>query len=215
MILQNKRVLISGANRGLGKSLVSAYEKVGAEVIPLTRKDCDLSNSDEIHSFVESVGDVDILINCAGVFPVKELHDITPEEYDQCIHINLTAPFLLTQALSVGMIERGWGRIVNVASSSAYAGGPKTSVYCATKHALLGLSRSLYAELKPHGVRVICVSPGSIKTDMGRDVEKLGQTYDTFLDPDEVAEYIVNNTALDGTMIANEVRLNRLFIDPH
>ena len=212
MTLQNRRVLISGASRGLGQSLVKAYEDAGAQVIPLTRNECDLNNSADIYSFLESVGEVDILVNCAGVFMVNELPDITPEEYNECIQVNLTAPFILTQELSMGMVERGWGRIINIASSSSYGGGPKTSIYCASKHALLGLSRSLYAELKPHGVRVICVSPGTIKTDMGRDVEKLGQIYDTFMDPDEVARYIVYNTELDGNMVSEEIRLNRVFI---
>lgn len=212
MTLQNRRVLISGASRGLGKSLVSAYKDVGAEVIELTRRECDLNNSADIYSFVESVGEVDVLVNCAGVFPINKLSDITPEEYNECIQVNLTAPFILTQEFSLGMVKRGWGRIINIASSSAYGGGPKTSIYCASKHALLGLSRSLHAELKPHGVRVICVSPGTIKTDMGREVEKLGQIYDTFMDPDEVARYIVYNTELDDNMVSEEIRLNRMFI---
>jgi NAD(P)-dependent dehydrogenase (short-subunit alcohol dehydrogenase family) len=212
MILQNKRVLISGATRGLGKSLVKAYEETGAQVISLTRKECDLNNSADIYSFIESVGEVDVLVNCAGVLPVNKLHDITSEEYNECIQVNLTAPFILTQKLSIGMVKRGWGRIINIASSSAYGGGPKTSIYCASKHALLGLSRSLYTELKPHGVRVICISPGTIKTDMGRNVEKLGQIYDTFMEPNEVARYIVYNTELDGNMVSEEIRLNRMFI---
>ena len=210
--LKQKRVLVTGANRGLGKSLVDAYRQSGAEVIELTRKECYLTDTDEIYSFLNSVGEVDVLVNCAGVFPLNELHDISLSQYNECIQVNLTAPFILSKELSRGMIERGWGRIVNIASSSAYGGGPKTSIYCASKHALLGLSRSLFAELKSKGVRVICVSPGTIKTDMGKDVEKLGQTFDTFMNPDEVAEYIVYNTALDDNMVSEEIRLNRMFV---
>jgi len=210
--LQHKNVLISGANRGLGKSLAESYKRVGANVIPLTRDVCDLSKTEEIYSFVEGLDKVDVLVNCAGVFPLGSFHEITLDQYEECIQINLTAPFILSQELSKGMIERGWGRIVNIASSSAYGGGPNTSVYCASKHALLGLSRSLFAELKKFGIRVLCVSPGTIKTEMGRDVEKLGQLYDTFMEPAEVADYIVYNTGLDGNMVNEEVRLNRMFI---
>jgi len=210
--LQHKNVLISGANRGLGKSLAESYKRVGANVIPLTRDVCDLSKTEEIYSFVEGLDRVDVLVNCAGVFPLGGFHEITLDQYEECIQINLTAPFILSQELSKGMIERGWGRIVNIASSSAYGGGPNTSVYCASKHALLGLSRSLFAELKKFGIRVLCVSPGTIKTEMGRDVEKLGQLYDTFMEPEEVADYIVYNTGLDGNMVNEEVRLNRMFI---
>tara|TARA_R110002020_G_scaffold103752_23_gene243226 strand:- start:8274 stop:8915 length:642 start_codon:yes stop_codon:yes gene_type:complete len=212
MTLQNKKVLITGAGRGLGKSLVKSYEKAGADVIGLTRKDCDLSKPAEIYSFVQGVGAVDVLVNCAGIFHAEDFHDMSLEQYNECIQINLTAPFILSQELSKGMIDRGWGRIVNICSSSAYGGSAKTSVYCASKHALLGLSRSLFCELKTKGVRVICVSPGTIKTDMGKEVEKLGQLYDTFMEPDEVADYIVYNTALDGNMISEEIRLNRMFI---
>jgi NAD(P)-dependent dehydrogenase (short-subunit alcohol dehydrogenase family) len=212
MILSNKKVLISGANRGLGKSLVSAYEKAGASVISLTRDKCNLNDTNDIISFADEVGEIDILVNCAGVFPVNELQNITMKEYQECIQVNLTAPFILSQYFSSGMKKKGWGRIINIASSSAYAGSPKTSIYCASKHALLGLSRSLFNELKPHGVRVICVSPGTIQTDMGKEVEKLGQKYDTFMCPDEVADYIVFNTGLDNNMVSEEIRLNRMFV---
>jgi gluconate 5-dehydrogenase len=212
MTLSGKTVLITGANRGLGQSLVSAYQDAGASVISLTRDKCDLTKTDEIISYTKEVGDVDILVNCAGVFPVNELQNITMEEYEECIQVNLTAPFVLTRELSKGMKERGWGRVINIASSSAYAGSPKTSIYCASKHALLGLSRSLFNELKTSGVRVICVSPGTIQTDMGREVEKLGQQFDTFMCPDEVAKYIVFNTGLDDNMISEEIRLNRMFV---
>lgn len=212
MILQNKNVLITGSNRGLGKSLVASFQKSGAEVIEVTRSDCDLTKLDEIYAFIKTLDRVDILVNSAGVFPVNNLHDITLDQYQECIQVNLTAPFILSQELSKGMCERGWGRIINIASSSAYGGGPKTSIYCASKHGILGLSRALHPELKKYGVRVICVSPGTIKTDMGREVENLGQLYDTFMDPEEVSDYIVYNTGLDGCMINEEIRLNRLFV---
>jgi len=139
--LEGKKVLVTGAKRGLGKSLVNSYRRVGAKVIPMTREECDLRDTNQIYSFLDSVGRVDVLVNCAGVFPLNELHNISLKQYNECIQVNLTAPFILSQELSKGMIERGWGRIVNIASSSAYGGGAKTSVYCASKHALLGLSR--------------------------------------------------------------------------
>ena len=134
------------------------------------------------------------------------------EEYEQCININVTAPFVLIKELSKSMIDKSWGRIINIASSSAYAGGATTSAYCASKHALLGLSRSLHKELKEHNIRVICVSPGSIKTEMGRKVEKLGQDFDTFMEPKEVAEYVVFNSSFDGNLVSEELRLNRMFV---
>ena len=175
---------------------------------------CDLSNVDDIMNIVSSdaLPNIDILVNAAGVFPISKISDMSLEEYEQCIGINVTAPFILIKELSKNMVEKSWGRIINIASSSAYAGSATTSAYCASKHALLGLSRSLHKELKEHNIRVICVSPGSIKTEMGRKVEKLGQDFDTFMEPQEVAEYIVFNSSFDGNLVSEELRLNRMFV---
>ncbi len=76
------------------------------------------------------------------------------------------------------MVKNKWGRIVNVGSSSAYSGFRETSIYCASKHAILGLSRAIYNELKDYNVRTFCISPGSIKTEMGKQVKN--QKFDTF-----------------------------------
>jgi 3-oxoacyl-[acyl-carrier protein] reductase len=113
----------------------------------------------------------------------------------------------LSLAFAGRMVKNGWGRIVNIASSSAYAGFPDTVVYCASKHGLLGFSRALDAELRTSGVRVIAVSPGSIKTPMGRKVP--GQDFETFMEPTEVAAEIVHVTGLDGSLVVSELRLER------
>ena len=99
---------------------------------------------------------------------------------------------------------------MNVASSSAYNGSADTGLYCASKHALLGLSRSLYQELKPYGIRTYTVSPGSILTDMGATDTR--QDFSTFLDPKEVAEYILFIVSYHNELIAEEVRLNRVLV---
>ena len=196
--LRGKYVLVTGASRGLGRSIAIEYASMGCNVVLVGRshqdllqvyseleqlypgdhfvQPRDLSDVDDIMKLVNTdiLPSIDILVNCAGVFPIS--------------------------------------RIINIASSSAYAGSATTSAYCASKHALLGLSRSLHKEFKDHNVRVICVSPGSIKTDMGRKVENLGQDFDTFMEPEEVAKYIVYNSSFDGNLVSEEIRLNRMFV---
>ena len=234
-ILQGKNCLITGATGGLGKEIAKEFAKNGCNLfltgrnneklsslknelendvseIKIDFEDADLSDADEIQKLIEKVkstfANIDILVNCAGVFPVKLLSDSTVEDFENCFSVNVKAAFVLCKEFSQGMISKKWGRIVNIASSSAYAGFKNTSIYCSSKHALLGLSRSLHSELKEYNVRTFCVSPGSIKTPMGKSVT--GQNYETFLNPSEIAELIVHLVSFDNEMISQEIQLSRM-----
>ena len=232
-ILCGKNCLITGATGGLGKEIAKEFAKNGCNLfltgrnndklnslknelendqIKIDFEDADLSDDSEIQKLIEKVKNtfvnIDILVNCAGVFPVKLLSDSTIEDFENCFSVNVKAAFVLCKEFSQGMISKKWGRIVNIASSSAYAGFKNTSIYCSSKHALLGLSRSLHSELKEHNVRTFCVSPGSIKTPMGKSV--IGQNYETFLNPNEIAELIVRLVSFDNEMISQEIQLSRM-----
>ena len=160
---------------------------------------------------VKSFGKIDILINSAGIFLEKSIEKTTIEEFEKCHAINVRAPFILSKELSKNMKKKKWGRIVNIASSSAYQGFSNGSAYCSSKHGLLGLSRSMFNELKQKNVRVFCVSPGSSKTKMGKQCKN--QNFETFINPKEIAEYIVNIISFDNEMIIEESRLNRIKIE--
>ena len=171
-ILCGKNCLITGATGGLGKEIAKEFAKNGCNLflternndklnslknelendqIKIDFEDADLSDDGEIQKLIEKVKNtfvnIDILVNCAGVFPVKLLSDSTIEDFEKCFGVNVKAAFVLCKEFSQGMISKKWGRIVNIASSSAYAGFKNTSIYCSSKHALLGLSRSLHSEL--------------------------------------------------------------------
>ena len=118
------------------------------------------------------------------------------------------APFMLAKECSKGMIEAGHGVILNVGSSSAYGAAPNTSIYCATKHALLGVSRAFQMELRSKGIRTTYVAPGSIQTEMGEQL--LTQDYSTFIEPEELAEFLVSIILQEKNMIINEVSINRM-----
>jgi 3-oxoacyl-[acyl-carrier protein] reductase len=229
-ILSGKRCLVTGATGGLGSEIARALAAEGAVLFLTGRKEsalseiaaqthaaaaaADLASTTSVESMIGSarqqLGRVEVLVNCAGVFPVGRLGETSIVEFDRCFAVNVRAPFQLCQAFVPEMVQRGWGRVVNIGSSSAYAGFKETSVYCASKHGLLGLSRALHDEVKAHNVRVLCVSPGSIKTDMGHSVKN--QDFSTFLEPKDVARFTVDLINQDGSMVAEEVRLNRMTI---
>ena len=147
------------------------------------------------------------MVNCAGIFPVKKLNSSTIDEFDYCMNVNVRAPFYLIKEFSRSMIRNKWGRIVNIGSSSSYNGFKETAIYCTSKHAILGLSRSVYDELRIHNIRTFTISPGSIKTKMGRKVKN--QNYQTFIQPEEIAKFLVDIISYDTEMIPNEVQLKR------
>jgi NAD(P)-dependent dehydrogenase (short-subunit alcohol dehydrogenase family) len=230
--LEGRRCLVTGATGGLGRALCGALARRGARILATGRDasaleelcselkhagavgtPADLRTEEGIQALVSvaraRLGPVEVLINCAGVFPVKSLSSSDADDFDSCFAINVRAPFLLCREFSGDMVQSGWGRIVNIGSSSAYAGYKDTSIYCASKHALLGFSRALNDELKGNGVRTFYISPGSIKTPMGHKGAR-GQDVETFLDPNEIATFLVDLVSYDGQMIADEVRLNRM-----
>jgi|7_EtaG_2_1085326.scaffolds.fasta_scaffold73382_1 short-subunit dehydrogenase len=234
-ILKNKNVFITGASGGLGEQIALEFAKRGCNLY-LTGRDTeklkniigqieesnydvsatcqvgDLRSLDDIAFLIEearkTLGQIDVLVNCAGEFMVSALNATSIEDFDNCFNVNVRAPFIFCQEFIKDMVANKWGRIINIGSSSSYSGFKNTSIYCASKHALLGLSRSLHDELKHHNVRTFCFSPGSIKTEMGKQVK--GQLYETFIDPREIAEYIVFMVSFNEDMISEEVRLNRV-----
>ena len=223
---RKKRALITGASGGIGADISRELARHGCEVF-LTGRDveklqllseelqdacsgycpCDLTKLDEIDNLVKESGEIDILVNSAGYFVVGPLENMSQKDFQDSFDINVRAPFLLSQHLVQGMKRRKWGRIINIGSSSSYHGYENTSLYCASKHALLGMSRSFYNEFKTHNIKVFCFSPGSVKTEMGKKV--VNQLYETFIDPKELAEYIVFSVSFDSDMITEEVRINR------
>tara|TARA_B100000029_G_scaffold513263_1_gene612237 strand:+ start:250 stop:984 length:735 start_codon:yes stop_codon:yes gene_type:complete len=240
-ILKNKNCLITGATGGLGREISIELAKNGCELFLTSNEE----NLDELKSKIEKINNqisieyqltdlrinaqidslidkvrqkfshVDILVNCAGENHRKPISESSIQEYDSCMNLNVRAPFILSKEFSKDMVKNNWGRIVNIASSSAYNGFKNAAIYCSSKHALLGLSRTLFEELKNQNVRSFCVSPGSMKTRMAKEDEGLlaEQDYNTFIEPNEVAKFITQLISYDNEMVSQEMRLNRLNIN--
>ena len=132
------------------------------------------------------------------------------QDFNDCFDINVKSAFLLSTFIGKQMCNGGSGRIVNIGSSSAYNGSADAGIYCSSKHALLGLRRSLYKVFRPRGVRVYSISPGSCQTPMGKTDKR--QDFSTFITTREVSKVVVDILKFNGEGIMEEVRINRMVI---
>jgi NAD(P)-dependent dehydrogenase (short-subunit alcohol dehydrogenase family) len=191
MLLPTDTALITGAGRGIGRAIAIELASQGITTLLVSRSKaelqsvreeivaaggtafiytCDLIESANIAPLCERLLDehrtIPILVNNAGMAKSFKLEETTSTFWDQVMNINVTAPFLLSKALVPQMKNAKRGFIINIASTAALYGFSYGAAYCASKHALLGLSRALELELKRFGIRVAAIMPGFVKTDV-------------------------------------------------
>jgi 3-oxoacyl-[acyl-carrier protein] reductase len=231
-VLKGKTAFITGASRGIGKAIVHALARKGMKVSicgrslervealaedikphadAVTVNQVDLTNEEQLQQAIkktrQELGSIELLVNCAGVFTRGDILDLSVEEWDSCIELNLRVPFLLCKEVIPDMITAGWGRIINIGSTSSYDGFAGSGAYCASKHALLGLSRTLYNELSSKNIRVHIVSPGTVDTEMIKDLNVHNPA--TLISPDVVADMVALLASQSGRGILGEVKINR------
>ena len=177
-----KTVLITGGTRGIGASISKAFLKKGYRVVAVYKSDeenarlieragaeiykADVSNESEVKALFEKIGGVDILVNNAGVSLIKQIQDVSYEEWQRLFAVNVGGAFLCVKEAAKGMIDRQSGLIVNISSVWGEVGASCESVYSSSKAALIGFTKALAKELGYSGIRVNCVSPGVIDTAM-------------------------------------------------
>ena len=176
--------LVTGSARGIGRATAQALAAsghivVGVDILgqsagPVARPmRLDLSDVAAVSELCRTVGHVDVLVNNAALLIERPLVEISLDDFERMVAVNQRAAFQLCQGLTAGMRDRGWGRIVNVASVGARTGGVTHSgVYAMTKAALVTLSKSFARELGPYGVTVNAVAPGLIDTPMSQAQEE-------------------------------------------
>lgn len=207
--LSGQRALITGGSRGIGKATAIYFAQAGCDVAISYQRNvkaaektkaqlealgvaalavkADFASPAEALQMVEQVleewGNIDVLVNNAGIWTYGEMGDMTPEVWEETIKVNLSSIFYTCNALVPSLKKRKKGVIINVSSTAGVRGEAGHSHYAATKGALIALTKSLAVELAPYGIRVNCVAPGWVDTDMCEDVfadkeykEKIRQT---------------------------------------
>jgi NAD(P)-dependent dehydrogenase (short-subunit alcohol dehydrogenase family) len=173
----SRRVVVTGGTRGIGAAVAERFAAAGDDVIAVGRAECDVTDEAAVEAFFERVGAVDVLVNNAGIASSAPLKRTTLDEWNGQLGVNATGAFLCTRAALPGMLERDRGRVVTVASRAGLAGSRYTAAYTASKHAAIGLTRAVAAEVAGTGVTANAVCPTFVRTDMTTEsVQRIAAT---------------------------------------
>ena len=190
-MLEGRLALVTGASRGIGRAIALELAKQGAAVVGtatteagagkiadmgLKGKILDVKNEAACDALIKELGDVLILVNNAGITRDTLAVRMKDEDWDEVIATNLRAVFRLSRAVMRGMMKARWGRIINITSVVGAAGNPGQANYAAAKAGVVGMTKSLAAELGSRAITVNCVAPGFIDTDMTRALPEAQKT---------------------------------------
>jgi 3-oxoacyl-[acyl-carrier protein] reductase len=196
--LEHRRVLVVGGGSGIGAAIAAAFREQGSTVITADLHGADITvdvtDETSVREMADTAGPVDVLVNSAGILTESPLVEMSLAQWQQTIDVDLTGVFLACRYVVPGMVERGWGRVVNVASQLGIKGGVGMSHYSAAKAGVLGFTKSLAQEVAPHGVLVNAIAPGPIETPLVAGISEAWKTakraelpLGRFGTPDEVA----------------------------
>src|SRR5687768_3508153 len=225
-MLNGKTALITGGGRGIGREIALTFARNGARIAVAARTAeqveqvakeignnaialvCDVSDSESVTRMFsdlrERLGDADILVNNAGIAESSTFVNTTDELWHRHISINLSGTFYCTRAALPSMLKKGWGRVINVASIAAKTGAPYVAAYTASKHGVLGLTRTVALEVATKGVTVNAICPGYVDTEMvSRGIEQI--TSKTGRSAEEALESLKKMSPQNRLVTAEEV----------
>ena len=237
-LLKDKVVLLTGTGGGIGRAIAEKLAQCGMKIILFGGNNVeklkqtqeivekyaaclaipgDLTNPDFIRTGVQkavaNAGGIDILINNAGVAQNTAFEDISLEEFDKIMAINLRTPFILTQQALPYLKNSSSATIINIASVVSHAGYPQQSIYTASKHALLGMTKSIASEYYKDNIRVHAIAPGGVYTDMVK-VSRPDLTSDGMILPSDIADIVHFFLAHRGNAVIDEIIVHRVGKEP-
>lgn len=234
MKLQNKIAVITGAGKGIGKATAELFLKEGAMVVLTSRNKSDLelliadnenykdkisfiagdiSKEETINKVIDETignhGRIDILVNNAGFGIFDNLVDSKLEDFDSVFNTNVRSLYLITKGFLPHMIKEQSGTIINIASVAGKQGFATGSIYCASKHAVMGLSRALMLEVRQYNIRVCAVCPGSVATEFFRadSQTSLSSRKESVLQAEDIAETILLAASLPENATLHEIEV--------
>ncbi len=232
--LKGMRILLTGATGGIGTAIARELAGDGCRLIITGRNEAagkkleselngsvflrsDLVLPGVIPGFIQNATDVfqglDCLINCAGLVLSKKLEDTSEADWERIMNINARIPYFLCQSALAPLRKSKRPVIVNVGSVVSYKGYPRQSAYSASKHALLGFTKSLASEVRDEGIRIHAVLPGAVDTPMAASVRPDIDTSD-LITPEEIAEAVKFLIAFRGRGVIDELRVHRAISQP-
>ena len=207
-----KNIIIVGRNKSRLYRLKKEILKLNSKIYVLIIEE-DLANNLGANNLIKKfkkqkkIKFVDVLVNSAANFTVKSIENVSLEQLKRDLQLNVISPFMLSKYFGLKMKNKKKGFIFNIGSSSSYECSKNTSIYCTTKHALLGMSKAFNSELQSYGVKSIFIAPGSMKTPMGKKVRN--QNFKTFIDPIEVVKVMKNLLSENKSMFIDELKIKR------
>jgi len=210
----SKNMIIVGLDKKKLLKVVNKIKKINSK-INIIIVIADLSTEHGLNKLFKSfamqkkIKYVDVLLNSAANFAINKIEDVTLKDLKKDFQLNVISPFMISKYFGLLMKKNKDGLIFNIGSSSSYDSFLNTSVYCATKHAMLSISKSFNIEWRSHGVKSIFVAPASMKTRMGKKIKN--QNFETFIDPNDVAK-LMKNLIIDqsNSMYIEELKIKRL-----
>jgi NAD(P)-dependent dehydrogenase (short-subunit alcohol dehydrogenase family) len=222
------KVLVTGGTKGIGKTIADTLKQRGYTVITCARGtdadvQCDVTKADQVRKLYESTGPVDILINNAGGVITAPFLKIKESDWDYQFNLNVKSVYYCIQQYLPAMLEKKWGRIINIASTAGKVGYQYISAYSAAKHAVIGLTRSLAREIAPNGITINAICPSFVDTPMlqdsiepiakktGKSPEEILESFRShnpqkrFVTPEEVASsvrFVIDTPSVNGQAIS-------------
>ncbi len=231
--LTGQVALITGASRGIGKAIAETLACAGAHAVLAAQNESllaavaqtiredggqasfsrvDITDDEAVCNLFRAIDDeqgrLDIMINNAGIGEFGPLHMLSEESIDRVLDVNLRGTFRCCREAMVRMTEQKRGAIINISSVVGFKGYPLQSVYAASKHGIMGLTKSLAVEAQPHGIRVSAVLPGGVDTDMVQDARP-DLNREGLLQPDDVAQAVNYLLSLSPRAAVDQIYIRR------